>query len=440
MNDMIEKSIKVSGLSKSYKLYDKQSDRLKEVLNPFKKKYHKDFYALSDISFDVNKGETVGIIGKNGSGKSTLLKIITGVLTPTSGELFTDGKIFSLLELGAGFNPEYTGVQNVHLSGTIMGYSEQEMNVKMQDVIDFADIGDFINQPVKNYSSGMYARLAFAVAINVDPEILIIDEALSVGDMFFQNKCFKKLEELQQRGITILFVSHDISSIKKLCNRVLWISNGEQIAYGEKDEVCIRYYNEQYNLLQDYNTSIYSNQKYATVDSENRSITLDIPKLNYRYEVGGSGKAEIVSFFITDENGMQTSVLEAEKSYDIHMYGKFHGVFKNVLFGITMETEKGTVVYSTNNYINEEVIKAVTENTIYECIFTLKLPKLQRGKYLVSPAIAHGTQDSHSYLALYQNAVEIFIENSGYNLALIELENEWSITKYSENQINLISR
>ncbi|WP_415836870.1 Wzt carbohydrate-binding domain-containing protein, partial [Paenibacillus glucanolyticus] len=199
-------------------------------------------------------------------------------------------------------------------------------------------------------------------------------------------------------------------------------------------------YNEQYNLLQDYNTSIYSNQKYATVDSENRSITLDIPKLNYRYEVGGSGKAEIVSFFITDENGMQTSVLEAEKSYDIHMYGKFHGVFKNVLFGITMETEKGTVVYSTNNYINEEVIKAVTENTIYECIFTLKLPKLQRGKYLVSPAIAHGTQDSHSYLALYQNAVEIFIENSGYNLALIELENEWSITKYSENQINLISR
>ncbi|ANA79731.1 MULTISPECIES: ABC transporter ATP-binding protein [Paenibacillus] len=437
---MIEKSIKVSGLSKSYKLYDKQSDRLKEVLNPFKKKYHKDFYALSDISFDVNKGETVGIIGKNGSGKSTLLKIITGVLTPTSGELFTDGKIFSLLELGAGFNPEYTGVQNVHLSGTIMGYSEQEMNVKMQDVIDFADIGDFINQPVKNYSSGMYARLAFAVAINVDPEILIIDEALSVGDMFFQNKCFKKLEELQQRGITILFVSHDISSIKKLCNRVLWISNGEQIAYGEKDEVCIRYYNEQYNLLQDYNTSIYSNQKYATVDSENRSITLDIPKLNYRYEVGGSGKAEIVSFFITDENGMQTSVLEAEKSYDIHMYGKFHGVFKNVLFGITMETEKGTVVYSTNNYINEEVIKAVTENTIYECIFTLKLPKLQRGKYLVSPAIAHGTQDSHSYLALYQNAVEIFIENSGYNLALIELENEWSITKYSENQINLISR
>lgn len=435
---MSEIAIKVSGLTKNYKLYNKPSDRLKESLSPLKKKYHRDFHAVRDITFEVLKGETVGIIGKNGSGKSTLLKMITGVLTPTSGDLITKGKIFSLLELGAGFNPEYTGIQNVYLSGTIMGYGEKEMETKLKDIVDFADIGDFMNQPVKSYSSGMYARLAFSVAINVNPDILIIDEALSVGDMFFQNKCFKKLEELQQCGITILFVSHDISSIKKLCNRVLWLSNGSQIAYGDKDEVCIKYYNEQFNLLKDYNNTLHSDLAYATLNYKSNNI--DIPKLNYKYETGGSGEAEIVSFFIKDENGFQTSVLEADKRYEIFVYGKFLKKFRNVLFGITMETEKGTVVYSTNNYINEKVIQEVTEETIYECIFTLKLPKLQRGKYLVSPAIASGTQDHHRYLALYQNAVEIFIENSGYNLALIEIENEWNINKYSESQINIVSR
>ena len=212
-------AIKVSHLTKVYKLYDKPIDRLKESLHPLKKKYHKDFYALNDVSFEIKKGETVGIIGKNGAGKSTLLKIITGVLTPSSGHVHVNGRIASLLELGAGFNPEYTGIENIYLQGTLMGYTKEEMEAKIDEILTFADIGDFVYQPVKSYSSGMFARLAFAVAINVEPDILIVDEALSVGDMYFQQKCMDKINTMRSRKMTLLFVSHSIGQVKKICEK-----------------------------------------------------------------------------------------------------------------------------------------------------------------------------------------------------------------------------
>ena len=198
-DNMQDTTILVNGISKIYKLYEKPIDRLKESLHPFKKKYHKEFYALKDITFEIEKGETVGIIGKNGSGKSTLLKIITGVLSPTNGSTTVKGKVSALLELGAGFNPEFTGLQNIYLNGTMMGYTKEEIDQRVGAILEFADIGDFIYQPVKTYSSGMFVRLAFAVAINVDPDILIVDEALSVGDIFFQLKCYKKFEEYKKR-------------------------------------------------------------------------------------------------------------------------------------------------------------------------------------------------------------------------------------------------
>ena len=240
-------AIKVSHLTKIYKLYDKPVDRLKESLHPLKKKYHKDFYALSDINFEIKKGETVGIIGKNGAGKSTLLKIITGVLTPSSGHVHVNGRIASLLELGAGFNPEYTGIENIYLQGTLMGYSHEEMEAKIDDILAFADIGDFVYQPVKMYSSGMFARLAFAVAINVDPDILIVDEALSVGDIKFQAKCFQKFEDLKQKNTTILFVSHDISAMRNFCSACLWIDSGSLLEHGDVLLISSKYLGEMYN-------------------------------------------------------------------------------------------------------------------------------------------------------------------------------------------------
>ncbi len=237
----MSKAIEIKNLTKKYNLYDDPKDRLKETFHPLRKKYYQEFYALRDVSFSVEKGETVGIVGKNGSGKSTLLKLITGVLQPTSGSAEVHGHVSALLELGAGFNPEFTGWENVYFNGAILGYSRGEMEAKINDIIDFADIGPFLHQPVKTYSSGMFARLAFAVAINVEPDILIVDEVLSVGDVAFQRKCFARMEQLRAAGKTILFVSHTQGSIVDLCNHALLIDAGEKILEGDPKHVINNY-------------------------------------------------------------------------------------------------------------------------------------------------------------------------------------------------------
>jgi len=231
MNEYVPNNIVISvkNLTKLYHLYDKPQDRLKEALHPLRKSYHHDFYALKGVSFEIKKGETVGIIGKNGAGKSTLLKMITGVLTPTEGEVTVKGKISSLLELGAGFNSEISGLENIYLNGTLMGLSKEEVDAKIDDILAFADIGEFIHQNVKMYSSGMFARLAFSVAINVEPDVLIIDEALSVGDIAFQYKCFEKMKEIKQRGTTIVFVTHSMGQILDNCERVIFLNNSQLV-------------------------------------------------------------------------------------------------------------------------------------------------------------------------------------------------------------------
>lgn len=233
--------ITVKNLEKTYKLYNKPIDRLKESLSKSGRVYHKTHFALNNVSFEVYRGDNVGIVGTNGSGKSTLLKILTGVLAPTSGNVSIEGKISALLELGAGFNQEYTGIENIYLNGTIMGYSREEMEKKIDEILKFADIGEFIYQPVKTYSSGMFARLAFAVAINVEPEILIVDEALSVGDMHFQIKCMNKMKQMMRGGTTVLFVSHDINAIKRFCTKAIWLKSGNLVEYGDVYKVTDNY-------------------------------------------------------------------------------------------------------------------------------------------------------------------------------------------------------
>ena len=235
--DPADAAIAVEKVCKVYKLYDKPKDRMFEALGLTKKKKYTEHFALSDVSFDVKQGECVGIIGTNGSGKSTILKIITGVLNPTSGNVKVNGRISALLELGAGFNQEYSGMENIYLNGTMNGFTEQEIEARMQDILDFADIGDYVYQPVKTYSSGMFVRLAFSVAINIDPEILIVDEALSVGDVFFQAKCYHKFEEFKKMGKTIMIVSHDLSSIAKYCDRVVLLNQGIKLGEGAQKEM-----------------------------------------------------------------------------------------------------------------------------------------------------------------------------------------------------------
>ena len=236
MTEEKDLAIRVSDVTKVYRLYDRQRDRLWESLGLDFRKNYREKYALRGICLNVQRGETVGIIGTNGSGKSTLLKLITGVLTPTSGSIEVDGRISALLELGAGFNMEYTGIENIYLNATMIGFTKEETDERLQAIIDFADIGDYIRQPVKSYSSGMFVRLAFAVAINIDPEILIVDEALSVGDVFFQAKCYRKFEEFRQAGKTILFVSHDLSAISRYCDRAVLLNQGNKVFEGTPRE------------------------------------------------------------------------------------------------------------------------------------------------------------------------------------------------------------
>lgn len=298
--------IHAQNLSKVYKIYAKPSDRLKETFSHNKTKYFKEFYALNDVSFDIVEGETVGIIGRNGSGKSTLLKILTGVLNNTGGAIDINGKISALLELGAGFNGEFTGIENIFLNGTIMNIPREEMEKKLDDIIAFADIGEHINQPVKTYSSGMFVRLAFAVAINVEPDILIVDEALAVGDTRFQLKCMDKFMDFMKAGKTILFVSHDVNSIKRFCKRSIWLNNGKLIMDGNTDEVTDRY--------MDFLKSELSIEDYFEKIKNKGDVKIEEEEI-----VSGSINqiAEVSGVEICDVNG--NSIEEIENGQDVNL-------------------------------------------------------------------------------------------------------------------------
>ncbi|MBP2109888.1 ABC transporter ATP-binding protein [Paenibacillus silagei] len=301
---MSDNIISLKNLSKTYKLYNTPLDRLKESLNPFGKKYSHSFYALNNISFDVKKGETIGVVGKNGSGKSTLLKIITGVLLQSSGTLeMKSDKISSILELGAGFNMEYTGIENIYLNGTLLGYKKNEIDAKMEQILAFADIGEFIKQPVKMYSSGMFARLAFAVAVNVEPEILIVDEALAVGDIKFQTKCFNKFRELRDKGVTILFVSHDVYSIRQFCDRAVWINEGELKMIGDTVEVTSRYV-EFMNTIDYKETSIIENNVLEPIEE------IEVEKSDFNaVNRWGSDQGAIVYAALINKVGKETDLI-----------------------------------------------------------------------------------------------------------------------------------
>lgn len=431
-------AIEVKNVSKIYRLYDRPIDRLKEAVDPFKKKYHKEFYALSNVNFEVKRGETVGIIGKNGSGKSTLLKLITGVLTPNSGKIEVVGRVSALLELGAGFNPEFTGVENIYLNGTMMGYSKEDISKKVDSILDFADIGDFVSQPVKTYSSGMFARLAFAVAINVEPDILIVDEALSVGDVFFQNKCFRKFEELKDRGTTILFVSHDLGSVKQMCSRVLWLDEGNQKLFDVKDKVCSAYFNEQFEVINKMNKDIIMADIEDTVEIvEYKDEIRYFPKIKAIDNNISSDSVKIISFFIKDSNGNMTEHLYSLECYTFHIVAQFYDYMKDLIFGFVLENSKGINILALNTYISEEKVFNSKKGDIIETIFKVKLPKIMKGEYLISPAVAQGNQKNHVMLTWLHNILKVSIDNSGYNLSLIEIDGETELYKYDEEHIKL---
>lgn len=386
---MRDKIIEIKNIRKTYQLYEKPMDRLKEGLSFSKKSYHTDHDALENINLDVYAGECVGIIGTNGSGKSTLLKIVTGVLNPSEGEVKVHGKISALLELGTGFNPDYSGIENIYLSGTMNGISHEEMEKKVDDIVEFAEIGDFIYQPVKTYSSGMFARLAFAVAINVEPEILIVDEALSVGDIFFQSKCFRKFNEFKDAGKTILFVSHDMGSIIKYCDRALLIHQGKQIALGKTSEVVDIYKKilvNQYDVDEDENKEEVSKnvEELSNSGEQTANIVWKNEMLeNPNYLDYGNGAAKIIDFAMMDENERISPMIYKGSVCSIKMKILFEDDVENPIFAFTIKDLKGTEITGTNTMLEDSLCGPRKKGDIIVVSFTQKLD-IQGGQYLVS--------------------------------------------------------
>lgn len=382
---MQDYAIRVENLTKIYKLYDRPKDRLIEALGlAGRKTLSRDHYALQNISFDVKRGETVGIIGTNGSGKSTILKIITGVLNPSGGKVTVDGRISALLELGAGFNMEYTGIENIYLNGTMIGFSKEEVDAKLADILEFADIGDFVYQPVKTYSSGMFVRLAFAVAINIDPEILIVDEALSVGDVFFQSKCYRKFEDFKEMGKTIIFVSHDLSSIRKYCDRVVLLNKGNKVAEGDPKDMVDLYKKLLVNQL-DLTDPEGKKAEAAQEKKEEEGTDMWTPAfpLNPQINEYGDRRAEIIGFNVVDEEGRSSNTLEKGRKCTIRMRVKFHEKVNDPIYAFTITDLKGTDITGTNTLFERTNVKSKNPGEIQEVAFTQNMD-MQGGEYMLS--------------------------------------------------------
>ena len=376
---MSEKKIAISveGVKKIYKLYQKPFHRVLDALGVGTHHY-KEHEALKGIDFQINQGECVGIIGTNGSGKSTILKIITGVVNPSEGRVVVDGRISALLELGAGFNMEYNGIENVYLNGTMLGFSEEEITAKLDAILEFADIGDYVYQPVKTYSSGMFVRLAFAVAINIEPEILIVDEALSVGDVFFQAKCYHKFEEFKQMGKTIVFVSHDLSSIQKYCDRVILLNKGEKLGEGAARDMIDAY---KQVLVGQYQAP--EEEETLLNDDQIRALAAQQAGHNPQLLEYGTKEAEIFDYYITDEKGVRTTAIVKGTKFTIHYKVKFHADKPAPIFTYKFKNARGTEITGTNTMYEKAFLESVSAGDVKEVTFT-QVMSLQGGEYLLS--------------------------------------------------------
>lgn len=411
-----ESVIHIRGLKKMYKLYNKPADRLWDAFG-LKKNCYKEHYALKGVDLDVMKGETIGIIGTNGSGKSTILKIITGVLNPTEGEVNVEGRISALLELGAGFNQEYNGIENIYLNGTMMGFSKKEIDKRMDDILSFADIGDYVYQPVKTYSSGMFVRLAFAVAINIDPEILIVDEALSVGDVFFQSKCYHKFEEFKAQGKTIIFVSHDLSSIAKYCDRVVVLNKGEKLAEGAPKEMI--------DLYKQVLVGQFAHEKDAKLS--------ELPTMNMNGENSdaleyGSKDAVITEFWVTDSKGLRTNALIKGSEFTIHMNVRFDNPVKKPIFAFAIKDVRGTEITGTNTMFEKAFLEDVNEKTSLSISFTQNID-LQGGEYLISFGVTGYDEDTFVVYHRLYDALNISVISDKNTVGFYDTNSKIEIEK-----------
>lgn len=412
MSDVV---IKAEHLTKVYKIYENNVDRLKETFHPFHKRYSRDFYALNDLNFEIKRGENVGLVGKNGAGKSTLLKIITGVLTPSAGSVQVNGKIASLLELGAGFNPDMTGVENIYMNGLLMGHTREEMENKVDDIISFADIGDFVHQPVKTYSSGMFARLAFAVNAFVEPDILIVDEALSVGDAFFQSKCMDKMHSMIDSGVTVLFVSHDTFAVKNLCERAFLVDAGKILMDSSASDVIEEYRNMMIDARrtpeEDKTSKVKSiaekiqeipaldKQKFfeLPIDAEKIFLNKEVFEKNAEYQRNQNGKASFENVQLLNLDGEIISEVVFSQEVILRMVVKIHEDIDLLGMGYHIRNATGIdLVYNDSRFNEQKAIFDLKKGEIYVIDWKFKV-ELRQELYTIATVISIPVEETLSY-------------------------------------------
>jgi lipopolysaccharide transport system ATP-binding protein len=400
--------IELSHLSKSYPIYSSAGQRLKELATLNRHSFHTDYWALRDVSFSVNAGETFCIVGENGSGKSTLLQICAGILEPTEGTLAVNGRVSALLELGAGFNPEFTGRDNVYLNGAILGFSRKDMDQRFAEIEAFAEIGDFIDRPVKTYSSGMIVRLAFAVAIHVDPEILLVDEALAVGDVYFRQRCMRKVNEMRANGATILFVSHSTGDIKALGDRALWLEHGRMMALGETDLIVSKYL-----AAMAAKDSVYRSHEVPSEKDSGHApppeIVDSIPNIDHRF---GDGRAEVLGIGAFTPEGSRLSSLRPSSNMVVRISVRAKANLDQPIVGFMFRNHLGVDFAGTNTAREGYDLPPLMMGATCTVDFYLDLPQIYASLFSFSPAVADGTLEHYSICDWIDNALVLPMERT----------------------------
>ena len=434
-------AISIHEVTKKYRLFSSPRERLKEAFHPFRKRYHHEFWALKGVSFDVLKGQTVGIIGRNGSGKSTLLQIICSILQPTSGNVTVNGRVGSLLELGAGFNPEFTGRENVMLNGAIMGIPRGQMLERMPEIEAFADIGEFFDQPVKTYSSGMFVRLAFAAAINVDPDILVVDEALAVGDAKFQHKCFAKFRDFQEKGKTILFVSHDVNAILHHCHRAMLLHYGTLVRTGAPRDVVNRYI----DLLEDRESAHPTGEitpsdggketegepnQTSNVKSVLEQFLAESPQIdqctsrasyNEQEYYQRSDCVEILDYLVIAGERVDPTAVAADSPIDIYVKAKFSEAVAAPLFGLAVKTREGVLIYGWNSFFARQFLPPAEPGRTIIVKFSLRL-NTHAGDIFLDLGVDESEGSCFHSLARRNSVIHLLIQEARRFDGLADLE------------------
>jgi len=403
-------TVSLDKVSKSYAVYSSPAARLKELLTLGRRRCHQDFWALRDVTFDVERGSTFSILGENGAGKSTLLQLIAGILRPTRGSIAVNGRVSALLELGSGFNPEFTGRENVFLNGAILGLSNKEIERRYPAIVDFAEIGDFLERPVKTYSSGMVVRLAFAVAINVDPEILLVDEALAVGDIYFRQRCMRKIHELHRAGVTIVFVTHNVADVKSLATQAVWLAEGRVAEIGDPDRVVSHYQAAMVNKDTEYLRHHAAAQaasagcSYALRAPE---IVEKIPNIDFRY---GTGRAQVLGIAVLNERGEELGLLPPGETVTVRISVRAQSETPQPIVGFLLRNHLGVDFSGTNTALEGAELPPLSPGGTLTVDFHVALPELYPGHFSFSPAIANGTLGAVEVCDWIDNAVTLQME------------------------------